>query len=71
MDSTNRTLVKAFTWQFIGLGVMTLIGYVATGSWSSGGAIALSTSAVSLVSYILHERLWARVKWGRLQTRQS
>lgn len=65
MDTTHRTLVKSLTWQALGLVLMTLIGFIATGSWSSGGVIALTTSAISLVTYVLHERFWARIRWGR------
>ena len=44
---------------------MTAIGYGATGSLSAGGGIALTGAATGFVAFFLHERLWARIRWGR------
>ena len=65
MDRPIRTLVKALTWQASGLVTMTGIGYLATGSVSAGGGIALASAVTGFVAFFLHERLWARVRWGR------
>ena len=66
METNKRTIAKAFCWQAVGLIVMTIIGYIFTGSASEGGALALTSAAVGFVNYFLHERLWARVRWGRI-----
>ncbi len=66
MDTKKRTIAKAFCWQGVGLIVMTIIGYTFTGSVSEGGALALTSAAIGLVNYYLHERMWARVRWGRI-----
>ena len=66
MDTTRRTLAKAITWQLLGLVVTTTLGYVATGSVTAGGALALSSALVGFVCYALHERLWSRIRWGRI-----
>jgi uncharacterized membrane protein len=50
----------------VGLIVMTIIGYIFTGSAGEGGALALTSAVVGLVNYFLHERMWARVRWGRI-----
>ena len=65
METRTRTIVKALCWQALGFKVMAVIGYVFTGSVSEGGAIAVLTTAVGTVNYIIHERIWARVAWGR------
>ena len=67
MDTRKRTIAKAFCWQALGLVVMTVIGYIFTGSAGEGGALALTSAAVGLMNYFLHERMWARVRWGRIQ----
>jgi uncharacterized membrane protein len=66
METNKRAIAKAFCWQAVGLIVMTLIGYIFTGSASEGGALALTSATIGLVSYFLHEKLWARVRWGRI-----
>lgn len=65
METPKRTILKALTWQALGLVMMTLIGLAVTGSVQAGGFIAVISALTGLVFYILHERLWARVAWGR------
>lgn len=64
-DSPLRSVVKALTWQVMGLVVMTLITWSVTGSVAQGGVIAGLGSICGLVTYVMHERVWARVAWGR------
>lgn len=65
MESGRRSLVKAVVWNVMGLSVMTLVGLAATGSATVGGAIAMANTGIGFVMYILYERVWARVSWGR------
>ncbi len=66
MDQKKRTLTKALTWQGVGLIAMTLIGYVTTGSLTAAGSMAATASVVGLITYVLHERIWDKINWGRL-----
>ena len=66
MDTKCRTMAKALTWQLIGLFSMTLLGYLVTGSIAEGGTVAASSAVLGTVSYLFHERVWERIKWGRL-----
>lgn len=65
MESKVRLLAKAVTWQALGLVIMTLIGFLVTGSATQGGVVALSGAVSGFICYVLHEVLWNRVKWGR------
>jgi len=65
MDRPQRTFVKAITWQALGLSTMTGVGYAVTGSVGAGGSIALVGAGIGTVFYVIHERLWARIRWGR------
>lgn len=66
MDTPVRSIVKALTWQLIGLLTMTLLAWIATGSLTAAGGLALGAAATGFVCFILHERIWARIRWGRL-----
>ena len=66
METHRRTLVKAVFWQVLGLSVMVLVGWVVTGSAVLGGTMALINTGLGFVSYVLYERFWARIRWGRL-----
>ena len=65
METNARMIAKALCWQLSGLIVMSLIGYAVTGSLGTGGTLALISTGVGMVAYYLHERAWARVRWGR------
>jgi uncharacterized membrane protein len=65
MDTTPRTVAKSLTWQGLGLLTGTVIGFCFTGSVLASGGIALTGAISGTVFYILHEKLWSRVQWGR------
>jgi uncharacterized membrane protein len=53
------------TWQATGLVTMTVLGAATTGSWRFASGFALISAAIGLVMYVVHEKVWARVAWGR------
>ncbi|MEX0328619.1 MAG: DUF2061 domain-containing protein [Ruegeria sp.] len=65
METRQRSVVKAVVWNAMGLAVMTLVGLVATGSAAVGGALAVVNTAIGLTMYIVYERVWAGISWGR------
>lgn len=64
-DTPQRAVVKGVIWTGLGLVVMGLVGFLLTGSWETGGKMAVINSLIGLVNYVLYERLWARISWGR------
>ena len=69
MDTKRRTIVKAFVWQLMGLVTMSLIGWIVTGSLAESSLITVIGTICSFVTYVLHERVWSRVRWGRADSR--
>ncbi|AKO96067.1 hypothetical protein MAA5396_01012 [Marinovum algicola] len=65
LETRERTIVKGVVWIFMGLVVMSLVGLLFTGSVAVGGTMALVNSAIGFVNYVLYERFWAGVRWGR------
>jgi uncharacterized membrane protein len=65
METPKRTLVKAITWQVMGILTMTMLGYLATGSVGVAGGLAISGALIGAVGYFVHERIWNRITWGR------
>lgn len=64
MESNTRTIVKAISWQALGLLVTGALAWLHTGSVSTALSFALSTAASGLAFFIVHERIWARIGWG-------
>lgn len=65
METRKRTLVKGLLWIALGLVTMSLVGLLFTGSIALGGTMAMINSAIGFVCYLVYERLWSRVRWGR------
>lgn len=66
METRGRSLVKAVVWNVIGLIVMTGVGFLATGSFGTGGIMAVVNTAVGFITYLIYERVWAGIHWGRV-----
>ena len=66
METRCRSLIKATIWSLMGLAIMSLIGWLATGSVTVGGVMALINTCIGLVMYVLYERVWASISWGRV-----
>ena len=64
METPLRSLVKAVTWQALGLVTMTVITSALTGSLATGGTVAMVGAVMGAAFYVLHERIWARIRWG-------
>ncbi|EEX10584.1 conserved hypothetical protein [Ruegeria lacuscaerulensis ITI-1157] len=65
METRRKSVVKAIIWNAMGLAVMTVVGLVATGSAAIGGALAVVNTAIGLTLYVIYERIWAGISWGR------
>lgn len=65
METRKRTLLKAVLWNALGFAVMSLVGLIATGSLAMGGAMALVNTVIGFVIYLVYERVWANITWGR------
>ena len=65
MESRKRSFLKAGIWSGMGLATMALVGWLATGSVATGGVLALVNTVIGLVMYVLYERIWASISWGR------
>lgn len=65
METRSRTIVKATSWQLLGLVSMSGLAWLQTGQISGAFSFALSAAAIGFVCFFLHERLWARISWGR------
>ena len=70
MENNKRTWAKALTWQTTGLIIMTGVNYLFLGSLQQSMGLSVLLAGMGLITYVIHERLWARVRWG-LRATQS
>ena len=65
METRVRTLVKSLVWTLIGVLVMAGVGFVFTGSLAIGSGMAVINAGLGFVTYLIYERVWASIAWGR------
>ncbi len=65
METLKRSWLKAVLWNLLGLISMALVGLALTGSLFMGGAMAVINTAIGFSLYLLYERMWDRISWGR------
>jgi len=65
METRKRSFVKAVIWNLIGLASMILVGFIATGSVAVGGAMAVINTVIGFSLYLIYERVWSNISWGR------
>jgi len=65
METRMRSIVKAVIWNLIGLSVMAVVGLVVTGSLTAGGVMAAINTAIGFATYVIYERVWSCIHWGR------
>lgn len=64
-ETTSRSLVKTLTWRITGSSSTFAIAYLITGSLGASSGIAIVQMIVNTVLYLVHERAWSRISWGR------
>lgn len=64
-ESKSRSLTKTVTWRVTGSGATFLIAFLISGTWQLAGTIAVIQLVANTALYYVHERLWARIKWGK------
>ena len=66
IDKPKRSLIKTITWRITGSGATFGISYLISGNFVIAGSIATIQLVTNTVLYFIHERVWNRVKWGRV-----
>lgn len=67
MESHSRSIVKAVTWRAGGTVVTFFIAWMITGEATLSIGIGLLDSLVKVGAFYLHERMWNRLRFGKLE----
>jgi len=62
--SRKRSVVKAITYRGIIVCLDFVAIYLLTGRVMTAAAFMIVSNIYTTVGYFLHERMWARIKWG-------
>lgn len=64
-ESVSRSVVKAISWRILGTIDTMLIAYFISGQWKLALSIGLIEWFSKMILYIVHERIWNRISWGK------
>ena len=60
-----RSVTKAILWRIVSAVVTTSVAYAISGELTLSIAIGSIDGIIKTVLYILHERIWNKIKWGK------
>ena len=63
----SRSLFKAISWRIAASVDTFLISFIITGRFDWATSIAIFEIITKSIIYYFHERVWNRVKWGRIK----
>ncbi|TNF69976.1 MAG: DUF2061 domain-containing protein [Gammaproteobacteria bacterium] len=66
-DTHYRSLLKAISWRIISVIFTTLISWIITGSFKIAISIGIIDVAVKIFLFYFHERIWQRIKLGKMK----
>lgn len=66
METHKRSIIKAITFRIIATTAITIAAFFITGSWACAGTIGLVDLVLKLILYYLHERVWNKIRWGKV-----
>jgi uncharacterized membrane protein len=67
METHKRSMMKSLTWRIVGVVLLLAIAWSVTHNWKEMTIITIVFHSIRMVLYYVHERLWLRVKWGRIR----
>jgi uncharacterized membrane protein len=64
-DTKSRSIMKAVTWRVIASLTTFTLAFLVTGELELAAGIGVADIIAKFIFYILHERAWDRITWGK------
>jgi uncharacterized membrane protein len=65
-ETRKRSIAKSILWRIICIIVSVFVSFILTARWDLAVAIGTSYNIITMFLYYFHERIWNRVKWGKV-----
>lgn len=65
IETQKRKILKSISWKFLGIIVISIVTYLATGDLKTVGITALLYHSIMMVLFYAHESSWQYLKWGK------
>lgn len=67
MDRIVRSIIKATTWRGVASLYTGIVAFALTQSFSIATTVMGGEVLVKFFLYLIHERVWAQIRWGRMK----
>jgi uncharacterized membrane protein len=67
METAKRSLIKAISWRMTGTADTFIISWIITGHLALASGIAFTEIITKIFLYWCHERVWNKIKWGKIK----
>jgi uncharacterized membrane protein len=67
METRRRSLVKALSWRVLAAIITACVALALTKELKFAAEIGLIDTAVKLLIYFMHERVWNKIDYGRVR----
>ena len=69
IETHKRTIVRMLTYRLTAWLFTILWTYMFTGNIASATGFATALHVLLSIDYYIHERIWLKIKWGRIDSR--
>lgn len=66
-SAPKRSLVKGISWEIISFSLTLLIIYIINRNIIISLGLSAILTAVKIPFYFIHERVWKKIKWGKIE----
>ncbi len=67
MESPRRSIAKTISWRVVATVITGVVTYFLTGRLDFAVTVGLADTGVKFFTYYAHERIWARVLYGKVR----
>jgi len=67
IETHIRAWVKSIVWRIFGIVILGAISWLVTHSWKEMTLITIIFHGMRVILYYFHERVWERIRWGRIR----
>ena len=71
MGSTlERSFIKGLIWEFISFLIVIVAVYIVYGNLTMSIQFSIVLTIVKIPIFFLHERIWKKIKWGKIRDKR-
>ena len=67
LETRSRAWMKSLVWRILGIFILGVISWSITRDLKEMTIITALFHGIRLILYYVHERIWEKIKWGRIK----